>query len=222
MATLESAPVPTADRDRPGLRLTRRAALATAVAVGVAGCTPPERGLDRRRREEDPAPVEPRVDPDVAAAAEVLALQNAVLALVRATADRHPALAERLEPVVAAHEAHTALLDDAVPEGATAVPSPTPSPATSPGGDPSADPDADPDPDAEPDADGPGEGPVVPRNPRRALRRLVLAEQDLATRTKQEAFKAQSGAFARVLGSMAASAAQHAAVFGPTGEAGAR
>lgn len=206
--------MPTPDRDRPGVRLTRRAALVTAVAVGVAGCTPPERGLDRRRREEEPAPIEPRVDPDVAAAAEVLAAQNAVLALVRATADRHPALAERLEPVVAAHQAHTALLDDAVPEEATAAPSPTPSPTTSPGGVASA--------DADGEADEEGTGPAVPRNPRRALRRLVLAEQDLATRTKQQAFKAQSGAFARVLGSMAASAAQHAAVLGPTGEAGAR
>lgn len=221
--------MPTADRDRPGLRLTRRAALVTAVAVGVVGCTPPERGLDRRRREEEPAPVEPRVDPDVAAAAEVLAAQNAVLALVRATAERHPVLAERLAPVVAAHEAHTALLDDAVPEEATAAPSPTPSPATSPGAAASdgADGASDGEADAGSDAGSgaPDEevtGSAVPRNPRRALRRLVLAEQDLATRTKQQAFKAQSGAFARVLGSMAASAAQHAAVLGPTGEAGAR
>lgn len=186
--------------DRTGPRLTRRAALVSVAALGLVGCTP-ERGLDRRRREEEPAPVKPRVDPDVAVAAEVLAAETAVLALVRATAERHPALAGRLDPVAATHEAHTALLDDAVPERATAAPSPTASGSASPDG--SGDPET-----------------TVPRNRRLALRQVAAAERDLATRIKQQAFKAQSGAFARVLGSVAASAAQHAALLGPTGEAG--
>lgn len=197
----------TADHDRPGLRLTRRAVLVSAVAVGAAGCTPPQRGLDRRRREEEPPPEEPRVDPDVAVAAEVLAAQEAVLALLRATAERHPALAERLEPVVAAHEAHVGLLDDAVPAEATAAPSPSTSGSPAPDAGPVS---VSPDPDEE-------EPLTVPRNRRRALGQVVSAERDLAIRTKQQAFKARSGAFARVLGSMAASAAQHAAVLGPAG-----
>lgn len=203
--------------ERPGPRLTRRAALVSVAAVGLVGCTP-ERGLDRRRREEDPAPVEPRVDPDVAVAAEVLAAENAVLALVRATVERHPALADRLDTVAATHEAHVALLDDAVPEEATAAPSPTasaPVPAASPSPAASGSPAASVSPSpAAPET-------AVPRNRGRALRQVAAAEQDLATRTKQQAFKAQSGAFARVLGSMAASAAQHAALLAPAAEGGA-
>lgn len=208
--------------ERPGPRLTRRAALVSVAAVGLVGCTP-ERGLDRRRR-EDPAPVEPRVDPDVAVAAEVLAAENAVLALVRATVERHPALADRLDPVAATHEAHTALLDDAVPEEATAAPTPSasaPVPAADPSPTASASPTASGSP-ATPAASvspSPGDSETaVPRNRGRALQQVAAAEQDLATRTKQQAFKAQSGAFARVLGSMAASAAQHAALLAPTGE----
>lgn len=211
--------------ERPGLRLTRRAALVSVAAVGLVGCTP-ERGLDRRRREEDPAPVEPRVDPDVAVAAEVLAAESAVLALVRATVERHPALADRLDPVAATHEAHTALLDDAVPEEATAAPSPSASgPAPGPAGEASPTASGSPAAPAAPAASvspSPGDPETaVPRNARRALRQVAAAEQDLATRTKQQAFKAQSGAFARVLGSMAASAAQHAVLLGPTAEGGA-
>lgn len=194
--------------ERPGPRLTRRAALVSVAAVGLVGCTP-ERGLDRRRREEDPAPEEPRVDPDVAVAAEVLAAENAVLAMVRATVERHPALADRLDPVAATHEAHTALLDDAVPEEATAAPSPSAStPVPTASGSPTTS-----------GSPSPGDPETaVPRNRGPALRQVAAAEQDLATRTKQQAFKAQSGAFARVLGSMAASAAQHAALLAPTGE----
>ena len=209
--------------ERPGPRLTRRAALVSVAAVGLVGCTP-ERGLDRRRREEDPAPEEPRVDPDVAVAAEVLAAENAVLALVRATVERHPALADRLDPVAATHEAHTALLDDAVPEEATAAPSPStsaPVPAATPSPAASGSPTTSGSPAAPAASGSPSPGDpetAVPRNRGRALRQVAAAEQDLATRTKQQAFKAQSGAFARVLGSMAASAAQHAALLAPTGE----
>lgn len=232
--------MPAPDPHRPGPRLTRRAALVSVALVGLAGCTPPERGLDRRRREDEPVPDGPQVDPDVAVAAEVLAAATAVLALVRATADRHPALAGRLGPVAVAHEAHTALLDDAVPGEATASPSPAPS-----GGDAAGSPTASPTgvgtgrtgdtgptggagrtgqgtrPEGEAGVGTDGRDPAVPRSPRRALEQVVTAERDLATRTKQLAFKAQSGAFARVLGSVAASAAQHAALLGATGEAGA-
>jgi len=41
---------------------------------------------------------------------------------------------------------------------------------------------------------------------------VARAERELGTTLKRHAFKAESGAFARVLGSMAAAAAQNAAV----------
>ncbi len=152
--------------------------------------------------------MEPPVDPDVAVAAEVLSAERSVLALVQATTTRHPALAGRLAPVAAAHEAHTALLADAVPEEALPAPSGSASPSDSG--------------TSSPGPDGSGDGTAdVPRNRARALRQVAAAEQSLATHTKQQAFKAESGAFARVLGSMAASAAQHAAVLAQGEEAGA-
>jgi hypothetical protein len=52
----------------------------------------------------------------------------------------------------------------------------------------------------------------VPGDRARALRQVVTAERDLALATKRHAFRAQSGAFARLLGSMAAAAAQQEAV----------
>lgn len=184
----------------PGPRLTRRAALGAAVATvtgGLAACTP-ERGI--RRRDGAPPPVEPEVDPDVAVATEALAAQTALIDLVRATQERHGRLSEALAPVLEAHEAHAALLSEAVPPTESGSPAPSasasPSPTTS------------------------GERRTrVPRNRARALQQVVTAEQALATSTKRHAFKAQSGAFARVLGSMAAAAAQHAVVLRsvPTG-----
>jgi hypothetical protein len=196
---LESAPVPTpSSRAATGARMTRRGALAVAAglaASAVVGCTPERQ---RRRGEEPPEPVEPEVDPDVVVAAEALANQDQILALLEATGDRHPGLARRLAPVVATHEAHAALLADAVPPDVAADPTagPTTSPTTSPG--PTSGSDAAPTP--------------VPRNRARAIDRVIEAERELTTATKQHAFRAQSGGFARLLGSMAAAAAQQATV----------
>jgi hypothetical protein len=140
------------------------------------------------------------VDPDVAAAADALRVEEETVALLRATAQRHPRLAARLEAPLAAHEAHAALLDEAAPESST---SPAPSspgtaaPATSA-------------------APSPGttdsRRPAVARNRTRALRDVVDAETALSATLHERALAAESGALARVLGSMAASAAQHAAV----------
>jgi hypothetical protein len=182
----------------PGPRLTRRAALGAAVATvadGLSACTPPKRGL--RRREGEPEPVEPQVDPDVAIATEALAAQTAMLDLVRATQERHARLERRLAPVLAAHEAHAALLAEAVPAEASASPSPSASGSPTTGA-PSARPAR------------------VPRKRARALEQVVAAERSLATEVKRHAFKAESGAFARVLGSMAGAAAQHAAALQTT------
>lgn len=187
MPTPSSAPGPLS-----GAPLSRRAALAVlAAAVGgaVAGCTP-ERQQPRARRQE---PVEPQVDPDVAVAAEALADQRAMVELIEATQRRHRGLGELLAPALATHQAHVAMLKDAVPDD---VP-------VSPSGSPSA--------SASPSASGsPQPGPHVPGDQARALARVVRAEQELRTSTKRLAFKAESGAFARVLGSMTAAAAQQA------------
>jgi hypothetical protein len=191
--------VPTRSRSSTGLpRLTRRAALASLVVAagsGVAACTP-DRGPDRRRNAE-PGPVEPEVDPDVALATAALESQTAVVDLIRRTRDRHPSLSVLVAPVLAAHEAHAALLAEAsAPHGA-----PSASPARSDVG-------------RSPVPQSPVPRTPVPGTPGRALRRLVVAEQELTTAVKQQAFKARSGAFARVLGSMAAASAQNAVVLG--------
>ncbi|HEU4514217.1 MAG TPA: hypothetical protein VFR87_14010 [Nocardioidaceae bacterium] len=191
--------MPTPFPATPGPRLTRRAALGAVVGGGLVACTPPRRGLERRERR--PEPVEPEVDPDVAVATEALAAQTAIIELVRATQERHGSLRRALTPVLAAHEAHAALLSDAVPAEATASASASPSASGSPS--PSA---------------PAGRRAAVPKDRTRALKQVVAAEQELTTTTKRHAFKAQSGSFARVLGSMAAAAAQNAVVLAsPTG-----
>jgi hypothetical protein len=195
--------VPTpSSRAATGARMTRRGVLAAAAGLSagaVVGCTPQR---ERRRGEEPPEPVEPQIDPDVAVAAEALANQQQVLELLAATGERHPRLARRLAPVVAAHEAHASLLADAVPPDVTAEPTTSPTSSPSPTG-------------------GPESGRVrVPRDRTRALGRVVAAERELATATKQHAFRARSGGFARLLGSMAAAAAQHEAVLGSQAAAG--
>jgi hypothetical protein len=178
-------------RGLAGVRLTRRAALATlaaAAGAAVVGCTPDQQG---RRGEDAPEPVEPKVDPDVLVAAEALANQQQILDLLGSTSERHRRLADRLAPVVAAHEAHATLLAEAVPADVSVPPSTSPSPS----------------PDGSPDRAA-----SVPRRREQALAQVVAAERALVTATKRHAFRAQSGAFARLLGSMAAAAAQHEAV----------
>ena len=188
----------------PLASLTRRTTI-TTLAVGVgslwAGCTnkrnptesSPQQGAGTSVGHTD------RVDPDATVASTALANEQATLDAVEATSARHPQLAEILSPVIAAHNEHLGLLADAAPDpatdaapGAGAAASPSPSPS------------------------GPAEpGPRryrVPRAPQAALAGLSANEQNLSTSTKRHAFVAQSGAFARLLASMAASAAQHAVV----------
>lgn len=180
-------------------RVSRRAVLATtagATGLAVSGCTlggPRERP---RRGGDDSAP--PEEDPDVAVATEALAAVETVLALAVATGSRHPDLAAGIADTVAVHERHGSLLVDAVPGAARPRPTNSPTEAGSPG---SPDPTTTPSPTVD-----------VPRSPARALARLVAAERTLVSEGKRLAFAAQSGAFARVLGSLAASAAQQAVV----------
>ncbi len=196
--------MPTPSRPTAGPRLTRRAALATLVAaVGgiTVGCTSPSD--DRKGRDTAPEPPEPSVDPDVAVAAEALANQREVLALLEATTDRHPRLRAELAPAVDAHRSHAAMLSRAVPYDMPVSPSSSPSQAPSTSADPSPEGTASP---------GATTTPAVPGKRGRALAQVVAAERALATSTKRHAFRAQSGAFARLLGSMAAASAQYAVV----------
>ncbi|MGZ5416217.1 MAG: hypothetical protein ACXWDI_03480 [Nocardioides sp.] len=174
--------------------LSRRTALLGTLVVGTAACTP--YSFDDKQRDPDrpAAPVEqPEADPDVALAATVLAAEQALVDRVDATLDAHPRLAALLAGTRATHAAHVDLLADAAPE------SPVPSPSTSPSTAMSETPEPEP-------------APRVPRNTAQALRALARHEDELSLEDKRSAFAAQSGSFARVLASMAASAAQQSAV----------
>lgn len=195
--------MPTPSSVPAGPRLSRRAALAGAAAVAgaaVTGCT-----VDDRPRGSDPGrtgapstgPTEATVDPDVATATEALRVEQETVDLLGATARRHPRLAARVAAPLAAHEAHVALLDEAAPSSPALAGPGSSSPGTSASSSP---------------APGAGRRTPIPRNRTRALRDLVDAETRLSAALRDLALTAESGALARVLGSMAASAAQHAAV----------
>jgi hypothetical protein len=183
--------------------VTRRTALhvglvgtATVVtATVVTGCTP--HGIDRRPKPDAVTTGRaPRVDPDVALAATVLADEQALLDQVLATLERHPGLEAALAGARSAHQAHVELLKDAVPDDARTPETDPGSPTVSPSVSPSV-----------------GASPSVPRVPARvpvALGAVARAEDRLALVGRRSSFAAQSGAFARVLASMAAAAAQQA------------
>lgn len=176
-------------------RLTRRGLLVTATgALAVAtGCTSTgTSGAGGVRR-----PAEP--DPDIALAAEALADRRAALDAIAATTDRHPQLSDVLAATVLVLENHAHLLADAVPGSAGAGPRPS----GGPGGSPAAGAGHDTTP-------APGRARPVPRDQARALAAEAAAQRTLATATKRHAFAAESGAFARLLGSMAAAATQQA------------
>jgi hypothetical protein len=157
-------------------------------AAGVAACSPNASNAPSRRRARRNRETEPAVDPDVLLAATVLSDEQRVLDLVEATIARFPRLEDALSPARDAHAAHIALLEEAVPD----EPLPTAGPSAT----------------ATESPDGSWD---VPSDRRRAVKRLARREYDLALIDKRSAFAAESGAFARVLASMAASAAQHAA-----------
>lgn len=179
----------------------------SAAAAVTAGCTP--------YTVEQPTVPAPRrrphgIDPDVALAATVLADEQRMVDLIDATVEEHPGLRESLAQAREVHVTHVELLNDAVPEGATAAVSPAASPSVSPDVTPS--PEESPDGSADGSAnDSPGaSSSPVPRRRRDALEELASAEDALALLDKRSAFAAQSGALARVLASMAAAAAQQA------------
>ena len=191
----------------PSLRaavLPRRTAVGGLLAAGaatVAGCTP--RGIDRRRRPKPSGSPTPDEDPDVTLAATVLREEQRVLDVVLATLQRHPELAATLSGARTTHQAHVALLNDAVPREDR--PSGDTSPeATSPSATPSGTPSAT----------------AVPRKARAAVVAVAREEDRLSLLDRRSAFAAESGAFARVLGSMAAAAAQQAVALQAAGREG--
>lgn len=184
---------------------TRRSVLAAAVgtvALGTA-CTPNSANKPAREPAAEPTP---ETLPDVALAITVITDEQALLDRIDATVARHPQLTGLLADARATHAAHVALLEDAVPSSATASPSAGDSPSA--GETPSAEGSPLVDSEAQPPTDR------VPRDPVRAVRALARHEEDLSLVDRRSAFAAESGAFARVLASMAAAAAQQATVLG--------
>ena len=175
----------------PAPSVTRRTALVAVAgsAASVAACSPNASRARARLRARRNRETEPAVDPDVLLAATVLADEQRVLDLVDATIARFPRLEDALSPARDAHTAHIALLQDAAPD----EPLPTAGPSDTA-------------------TEAPERSFEVPPDRRRAVKRLARHEEDLALIDKRSAFAAESGAFARVLASMAASAAQQAAV----------
>lgn len=161
-------------------------ALAAAGGAALAGCTfgsrPEAQEPGRRTTADGETAAEP--DPDVALAVEALAGERAALLAVEATGKRHRELRRPLSGLVEGHRAHVALLASAAPDEAL--------PRAS-------------------RRNNATQRYQVPDSPRAASRKLVLLEQSLSGAAKRHAFTAHSGAFARLLASMAAAAAQQAA-----------
>lgn len=156
-----------------------------------------------------------------------------MLDAVTATVTRHKSLRAQLAATLSVHERHVRLLTRAVPEEArpsatgsatsSATPSATASAPAAPSGSTGAGATG---PDGASAAGSPSaaasqsEGPEdrVPRDPGHAVRRLARQEDRLSLANKRASFAAGSGAFARLLASMAAAAAQQSVVLG--GDAG--
>jgi hypothetical protein len=190
--------------------VSRRSVLLGTVALGTAACTPYSLGEDQRQAGRTPAPSpepEPRTDPDVALAATVLAAEQDLLDRVERTLAAHPGLEGLLGPTRDGHAAHVDLLAEAAPK------SPAPSASSSASALPAPSGSA---------APTEGSGAHVPRDAGRAVRALARAEDDLGVENRTSAFSAESGAFARVLASMAAAAAQQAVVLGAASVPGSR
>lgn len=182
-------PSPRPSPRRHAAALSRRAALLGAVGTATTACSPYDLQTQQRRPVR-PSPTKARVaavDPDVELATSVVAAARTLLHQIDATMRRHPRLERVLTKTREVHEAHVSLFEEAVPTD-------TGSAADGPSSDAGA---TDPGP--------------VPGDPARALQVVATAEDGLALTAKQAAFAAQSGAFARVLASMAAAAAQQSA-----------
>ena len=184
---MPSVRLPSGPEHGAGTPLSRRVVLASAAVLTagvVPGCT--TQVTEPPRRERPRSSGTPSGDPDIALASTVLADEEAMLRLVLATARRHPRLAGPLAGARAVHRAHVDLLSRAVPKGAATTSPASPGRPLTPRVHP------------------------VPKAPRRALEALARAEDHLGIRGRRSAVAAESGAFARLLASMAAAAEQQA------------
>jgi hypothetical protein len=93
---------------------SRRTVLTAGLAAGaLAACTSPE----------SPASTAPEPDADTVLAKDLLAAESALVGLIDSVTVERPRRAQRLAPARAVHEAHIALLTEAVPNsGATSDP----------------------------------------------------------------------------------------------------
>jgi hypothetical protein len=162
--------------------VSRRAALVAAVGALTVGTACTSDAADPEDGERSRDRATEPL-PDVTLAATVVADEQALLDRIDATLARYPRLERVLADARAAHAAHVTLLEDAAPESATPSPAPT----------------------------APGRV-RVPGDAAGAVRAIARREDELALVDKRSAFAAESGAFARVLASMAASASQQAVV----------
>ncbi len=184
--------MPSPDSSPAGLprRTVLGGLLGLAALAGCTGTGPRPAGIRR------PAATSTATDPDVVLAATVLAAEQAALERIRATMLRHPQLRRVLSGTEQVHDQHARLLAHAVP---TSAPSPSPSTSPSPSASPSASASA-------------STGPTVrvPPDPARALAAIAATEDELTLLGRRSSFSAQSGAFARILATMAAASAQQA------------
>ncbi len=190
---LRPPPAAASERHVPLLPLSRRTglvALAAALGVVSVSCTAPDQvAPDRSKGAADPvdrsAADAPEADPDVELAAAMRAQEQELVDRIDATVTAYPGLRGVLADTRAGHVAHVALLAEALPV-------------------------------TDPENLSPSESPTV-TTPYRvagsraaALTALARREARLSLAGKQSAFAAESGAFARVLASMAAAASQQA------------
>jgi hypothetical protein len=166
-----------------GLVTSRRALLAAGAGAVLVGATGCTVDNPLHRAAHTPAAQAVRdLAPDVAIAVQAVAAIRATDAAVAAALAADPALAARVTPFRALHAAHLAAVSDAVPAGVDTSPTGAPTGGT-----------------AAPTRTG-------------GLATVRHAETELHGTLVALAMRAQSGLFARLLGSMAAAISQRAAV----------
>ena len=158
--------------------LSRRTAVGLGLGAGVATVAGCALNNPLEQDRTPAARAVRNLAPDVAVAVEAATAVRRAAAATSDTIGKHPDLGTRLASLEAAHAAHLAAVVDAVPPGVD----------TSSGAN--------------------GAAYVVPARPARALAALTATEESLHDTLVGLAMRAESGPFARLLGSMAAAISQ--------------
>lgn len=178
----------------PGDQLSRRRALVLGLStalVASAGCSSPSVA--------DPDPSDRlSIDPDVAIREAAAQAERGLLAAYTATATRHPDLAARLAASAAHHAEHLAALAGATatPEATSTTTSAALATAT-----------------ATPTPRDTGAAAAIPDDPLAAIAALAVAEREAAA-NRLDDLEGASPALARLLASVGAAEAAHAALLG--------